>query len=603
MHKLHPFEKRLMAFGLCITLWLGIWTVCYHFITFVNVTWQLVVDVRWPLMLTISAISLLLSWRWLHAFDILAPVYDGSPHQTSDQADHKLSAVWIICAFILVTIVLLGYHRSDFDDGEYLQLALQTMRHPLLVPHTFDASLGELREPLRFSPYRAASYETLVAFVSEVSRASVLNVYYLILPMFTGLASVAVAYAFLRWLHPYRLAAIGLLVFVLICLAWGETHVAYGNRMFVRLFQGKGLLVSLTTPMTLLAGLAVLRQPDWIRTSVFLLSTAAAVGVSSSGLIVSLITLAMIGLIALFRFASVQLYKAIFILALAGLYPATLSTWLKFSANQAGVTEAIGTVLPIHASFGSALRMWLLIFTIGLAGLLLFWHINQNNPKQSGLMANLKLFLTGQQSDSTWLLMVFASIVLPLNPMVAELFSQIGARNMSWRLAWAAPVPLLLTSAVIIIWVKFKLVSLWFAFIPEATGWLVSVSAVCLFLFAGGWTVRASNQGTWDWPGAKVPPEAAQAYQWGHQLKSLDYKPSDGRVLLDPRLAVWLPVSHPDIKLVMPGHGYPITFSTTMPAQEYAERLELMQAWREEFKGRNERFNSLLKKYDVIEIK
>ena len=132
---------------------------------------------------------------------------------------------------------------------------------------------------------------------------------------------------------------------------------------------------------------------------------------------------------------------------------------------------------------------------------------------------------------------------------------------------------------------------------------MLSAGAVCLFLLAGGWTIRAGNQGTWDWPGPKLPPEAIQADQVGQSLKDNGYQPSHGRVLLDPRMAVWLTVSHPDIRLIMPGHGFPITFSTTLPAQEYGERMELMQAWRKlDNQQRSERLSFLVKKYEVIEF-
>lgn len=79
-------------------------------------------------------------------------------------------------------------------------------------------------------------------------------------------------------------------VFVLVMLVWGETHIAYGNRVFVRLFQGKGLIIALTTPFAIRTGLMLANRPSYSVAGVLALTNISAIGVSSSGLIMTIFT-------------------------------------------------------------------------------------------------------------------------------------------------------------------------------------------------------------------------------------------------------------------------------------------------------------------------
>jgi hypothetical protein len=461
-------------------------------------------------------------------------------------------AAWLLafCALVAVVITLTS-HRSDLDDSNFIQIAAQTLRFPERAPLTFDASLGVVTEPFRFAPYRLASYETLIALLAGWTGLDLLTVYYLLLPGITAALTVGVAFLLARWFLPCGLAVAAVVVFVLIMLAWGETHVAYGNRVFVRLFQGKGLLIALATPITLIAGLMLLRRPSVWNWTFLALAQVAAIGVSSSGLVCTFVTTALIVVMAVR--SDVRAFVAMAVAIGATLvYPAVLGAWLEFAGGKLVPLSEIGTFLPINASLGlrvrEALALALLVFGVAALG-------------------------TSVQRRE-YALLVGATLVLVLNPWLAERLSGLSARNVSWRLAWAAPVPLLLAVAVAAA-ISPALARPAGAPSGLGAGTFAGLAAFLLFLGAARWTLAESNDVTWQWPSPKVPTEYASVREIAVVLRS---RASQGSVLASSEVAAWLPLLAPDIRLVMPGHTYPGMLQTVLPPPEFADRMVLFGA-------------------------
>ena len=323
------------------------------------------------------------------------------------------SSAWLLGAFSLVAIaVTLASHRPDLDDSSFIQIAFQTLRHPELPPLTFDASLGFILEPFRFAPYRLASYETFVALLADWSGLNILTIYYLILPGLTAALTIGTAYLFTRWFLPSRLAVLATGIFLLILLAWGESHVAYGNRVFVRLFQGKGLLVALATPLTVVTGLLLLRRPSLSNWIFLALANVAAIGVSANGLVCAFVTTTLV-LITTIRCDIRTVVFSSGLMASTLIYPAILGVWLKFIGGSAALPlSQFGSYLPINSSLGLEIREALTLSMLALG----FGALGPRNQKREyGL-------LTG----ATFLL-----IFIILNPGLPELLSVSSSRNMS----------------------------------------------------------------------------------------------------------------------------------------------------------------------------
>jgi len=212
---------------------------------------------------------------------------------------------------------------------------------------------------------------------------------------------------------------------MLIMLAWGETHIAYGNRVFVRLFQGKSLIIALTTPFTVLVGLVLANRPFYSVAGVLALANICAIGVSSSGLIMTIFTSITVFFLWIGKDLKIMIRAWIFI-ATAMIYPMLLAAWLKFENKSSISMSEIGTHLPINASLGLDVRESILMI---------------------GLLFGFSLFILSR--NRSYILIIVTIFTIILNPWFSEVVSFVTSRNMSWRLAWAAPLPILLSTALV----------------------------------------------------------------------------------------------------------------------------------------------------------
>jgi hypothetical protein len=443
---------------------------------------------------------------------------------------------------IAVILTLMAY-RSDYDDSHFIQLADQTLRHPMLAPLTFDTTLGSVYPHFRFAPYRIASYETFIAWLATWSHLPLFTVYYLLVPGVSAALTVAVAFLFSRLFLPRNEAIFATALCVLLLFAWGESHIAYGNRVFVRLFQGKALLIALTTPLTAITGLLLLNRPTLLRTLPLAAVHIMTLGVSSSGLVLTVFTTVLVAACTLDKPLK-HMIRCGFFLGIALIYPAIFVFWLKF-INTSGISLAeVGTYLPINASLGLARRDALALLALLLGCSVLAWR----------------------RGTLSYLLFTVTTLLMILNPWFADLLAQVSARNMSWRLAWAAPVPLLVSTALA------AAIAGRGRFLACA---LLGCTVLLAFLLGGRWTLAADNSTQLGWPAAKLPPQYQTAVRLMAQLDTLHLH---GNLLADSPIAAFVPLLKPDFGLVMPGHTYPVMLQTILPTEEFAARMRLFNA-------------------------
>ena len=91
------------------------------------------------------------------------------------------------------------------------------------------------------------------------------------------------------------------------------------------------------------------------------------------------------------------------------------------------------------------------------------------------------------------------------------------------------------------------------------------------------WTLAGTNGTSWGMAQHKVPPEYAHA----RSLAGAIERAAEGRrqpvTVLSVPDRTWLTVVAPDLRLVMPGHGYPLTLGTVMDDADFARRMQLLQ--------------------------
>ncbi len=494
---------------------------------------------------------ILIYWSKYHSDNFLLKV---SIDKEILPASNRTILLTIFLLIIIAEVVTLLTNRSDFDDAEYIQTALQTLLYPDRAILSFDASLGIILDSFRFAPYRIASYETLVALITSWTEFDLLTVYYLILPAFSAVITVLVGYLFARWFLPSRLALIATGIFLLIMLSWGDTHVAYGNRVFVRLFQGKGLLIAVTTPLTLITGLLYIRSPSVSRWGFLVITQIITLGVSSTGLILSFATTMLLLPIA-FQWGNKNSVFCCIGILVSLTYSVIIGVWLKFSSISSLSMNQVGTDLPINASLGFSVHE---VITLALlvAGLVLV---------RSGIRKREFLFL------STGVLFFI------LNPWIAEIIANYSSRNMNWRLAWAAPIPLMLSvvlAAGLSSFFTYKNnVSILNWRSKKHSVGIFSVVLLVVFLIEGRWIISANNNVSWDWFSIKAPQEYYATREISEILSDMDIT---GTVLSVQRIGTWLTVTNPDLKQIMPGHGFPICLKTILTEAVYGDRVQLL---------------------------
>ncbi|WP_421724045.1 DUF6077 domain-containing protein [Bauldia sp.] len=436
---------------------------------------------------------------------------------------------------------------------------------------SFDMALGPITEPFRFAAYRIASYETAVAFVSEWTGLSLLPVYYLLVPAFTAVVSIGVTFLFARWFLPRGLAVAATAVFLLIMLAWGDSSITYGTRVFVRLFQGKGLIIALTVPLTIVTGLLLLRSPSIGKVVILSMVQVTTLGVSSSGLPIVFVTTAIVGVAAL-QPSIGRVLQLWLTLGATLIYPALALAWLTLGNESNVALSEIGSRRPINTALGFGLREALALITllIGMAA------------------------VGERQTTREYRALVAGTLAFALNPWLAEFAASIASRNMSWRLAWASPVPLLMSVALVaaaggLMWRT------------TSRRWIGPAAAACaaviliVFIAAGRWTIAPGGRVAWKVHTAKLD---AEYYAVERAMRKIEKLELDGSILAPSAIAAWIPVTAPGKHLVMPGRSYPSMYQTVMAPEEFAERRQLYRAINAD-QPDLEKQAVLLRKYDV----
>ncbi|MDR0476887.1 MAG: DUF6077 domain-containing protein [Desulfobulbaceae bacterium] len=471
------------------------------------------------------------------------PVESLSPPLKENSSIELLLFAMLLMASLLFTLCA---YRSDYDDSVYLQMALQTVSHPDRAPLTYDSSLGYVVDFFRFQPYRFASYENFTALVADVCSINLITVYYILLPAVGSILCMCSAYLLTRWFLGRRAALAALGICLLLLIAWGEAHLAYGNRVLVRLYQGKGWLIAFTTPFVALCGLMLMRGRKVVAWLCYVAGDIAAVGFSSSGMVVACGTALMLAPLA-FTPSLKKTIVNLFTLGSGVIYPILCGVILAVKFHGAGSIE--GMHMPINSSLGGDGRECLSLALLAFSACL--WGLGRRRREL--------------------VLLVGGILFCIMNPWGSEIIAKLSVLDMSWRLAWAVPIPIILAISLASFWsderhgVFFQR--------QAKTALLAGVCVLAAFLCIAPWTCRPGNNDFhFSFPAWKLPSEYAEV----EQLAALLPKEASNFSVLAPfNQGAWLPVIRPELRVIMPGHTYPLVLPSILSRQEFQDRMEL----------------------------
>ena len=190
---------------------------------------------------------------------------------------------WLLAMALLCALATAVAHRGDADDAFYVNLAVAAVDHPDAPLLANDTLHGVDGIPMSMPVFRVLSIEMLEAAIARLSGWSALDVAHLMIPPIFAFLMVLAYARLLRLLLPRRwLWALGCLLAFLFFVGDGE--LGYGDFAFLRMQQGKSMLLHVALPLltsyALEFGLAPTRR-RWLRLAG---AQICAVGLSSTAL-------------------------------------------------------------------------------------------------------------------------------------------------------------------------------------------------------------------------------------------------------------------------------------------------------------------------------
>ena len=457
--------------------------------------------------------------------------------------------LWLMAAAgVVITLIS---HRPDADDAFYVNVAVSAAddpAHPLIGEDTLHGIPGL---PLDQPAYRVESYLLLNGALSYLTGIPAIYCFHWLSAALAALL-VPLAQAMLfRILTPRRwLPAVATLIFILI--AAGETHRWYGNFAFVRIWQGKSVLVSVFLPLICAYALRFAVRPnprDWLMLAA---AQIAAVGMTSTALWAA-------PAVATFALSSAawpsrQGLKTVVFGALASIYVVGAALVIKASL----VRMSFGTVPGEQGPDETVpLVRNALVIVLGNSRLLLF---------------GVAVVLCGWVFAPTGLARRFAAVfplavlLLFANPYTAVwVANNVTGSITYWRSLWALPVPtimaLVLTSPLALGVSSSRPLTrraLWMV--------LLAVFALLVPRYSG---LSKANRVRLGSPSLKVPHTA---YRWAAVVNQS--VPPGSHVAVPSKIEPWIVTFH--------HHAYPLVvryylrpWPNTMSYEEILDRIAM----------------------------
>ena len=172
---------------------------------------------------------------------------------------------------------------------------------------------------------------------------------------------------FPRWLLPLTWTLVALVLFAALRLPGAKRTSPTAIVFSCACSRAKALLIAITTPLAILLGMLLVRRPTLAVWAGLLVVQVATVGVSSSGVITTLLATAIglgVGLV-------LSPSRTGLLAAAAGattlIYPIGMALWLKLGNARTADIAALGTVSDIGSSLGAGWRQGVVVAVLAVA--------------------------------------------------------------------------------------------------------------------------------------------------------------------------------------------------------------------------------------------
>jgi hypothetical protein len=451
-----------------------------------------------------------------------------------------MEVIGLACICGIVVLLTMGARRPDPDDAFFVSLASAAIDNPGEPLYGFD-NLYRSGMPLPVQHlHLLQTYEYFIAVLSDFTRVPIRVLYYIVLPPLFSLVGILANWIVLRRFLHRNSALIGLLMIVILLSVWGDGHRTYGNFAFVRIYQGKAIFLLLALPMIFYVTLEYLNAPKWRNWIFLVLSQGAAVGFTTSGLVVAPLTSSIIIL------SSIQISRSSYRVAAKGLaasFPLVLlGIGMMYHLRYYHAHEHVDRLLLGYQTVLGEDRTPIVLLVLLLL---------------PALLKSARILGSGWLSSYVSL----SSVVL-LCPAIPKFLGLNLAKAFSWRILWCLPAPLLLSLTVGAVASK-SLARPWLR------GCLLSVFLM-VFAFAGPFAVSQSN---WAWANFGAF-KVTSNYKVAQRLMTLE--PNNSLALVPEVLAVYLCGFQNAPSLIAVREIYLQKLRGAIPEQDFAERNSLL---------------------------
>ena len=425
----------------------------------------------------------------------------------------------LLTAIALALVVLtLAAHHADTDDCFYGNVVARAAGSPGEPFLQHDGIFGIEGAPLMLPAYKTHSFEAAAAAFSRITGlAPLLSLHWALAAMAAFLAPFAWALLLRRLLPEHWLVATVITLALLLSL--GDGHAAYGNFAFVRLHQGKGVLLTVGMPLVAAMALRYAAAPSPARALALWAAQTTAMGLSFSGLAV--VPVAWIILVGAWRgrwnrWFLVGLLCSVHPLLLAGIMAAPMQHSAEALARFKNASD------PGHTPFevlDHAMKMVL----------------GQDRMRLLALF--LALFAWSVPRDrrvARILILLPLAFFVAFNPAAVRRFATTpSSRELWFRTFWILPLPAIMAVGLS---APAMLASRWRW---RRGSWILAVLAAAVLIPQSRTTspLSSRNDTWWHWPPqVKAPPEDYAAARC--LVENVD---EDSRVVAPEAVAAWVP--------------------------------------------------------------
>jgi hypothetical protein len=348
----------------------------------------------------------------------------------SDATSRTEFRILLLVALLAATLTLAA-HFPDSDDGFLLNMSVSALDRPETRLLSTDGIHNIPGIPLILPTYKSHSLEILYAWIAWLVGAEPIAVAHIVFPPLSAVAAIFSAALLLRVIVS-RAWLWALIVLVVFWSAMGDASDGFARHAFVRLFQGKAVMVTALIPYL---AYCVIRHTviGGVRSWLFVLACAvSATGLSATGLFVAPLALGAMTFAAWQpnRHGSVRSATMLTI----GLYPLAVAMVLR--------PEVIASLPTLN---GSELYGTLVTFSLSLervVGSGIFSCL-----QLGGILASVAL--APDFETRRWLSgLLLVYFLVALNPFAYDIMvNYLTSAPVAWRLLWIAPLPHLVAAA------------------------------------------------------------------------------------------------------------------------------------------------------------